>query len=233
MKSKQTKSFTLIELLVVIAIIAILAAMLLPALSKARAKARSISCISNLKQMALGVASYANDNDDYILPYAADTAGVKVWCALLADQIGVTLGSATSKTTKSPFFCPSSESYSDSWGPYWACGGTYVTYGINLVLSPGLADLAKQPKITKCQFPTQTSPIMDSRNKNLCWVSDPGDNYLNIARHDNSALNACFLDGHAGSNNLQHIRDTWNTYTTDRTGTIFLRGTQSPGATIW
>ena len=69
---RRQHGFTLIELLVVIAIIAILAALLLPALSSAREKARVTQCLNDMKQLTLGWTSYAGDNDDQI---------AKNWCA--------------------------------------------------------------------------------------------------------------------------------------------------------
>ena len=74
--------FTLIELLVVIAIVAILAAMLLPALSKAREKARQSVCMNNLKQIGLAVFMYAEDWDGYLMPLGNSGHGYDRWyCA--------------------------------------------------------------------------------------------------------------------------------------------------------
>lgn len=141
MKNKPRCGFTLIELLVVIAIISTLAAMLLPALSQARAKAWQTACISNLKQIGLALIMYSDDWNGYIPRAANYHPGGNIvvgsfWTIQLTDAVcyneeGVLIrpgGSAylptpsTNSGSKSVFLCPGF--YPRGWV------NSHITYGM-------------------------------------------------------------------------------------------------------
>ncbi|MGN0867740.1 MAG: type II secretion system protein [Oligosphaeraceae bacterium] len=127
---KKTLSFTLIELLTVIAIIAILAGLLMPAVNSARAKARTTSCLSNQKNVAMAFISFSDDNKSYFpAAYSQQKEDGSTynasWSGVLYSYIGLTKDAKGAHVLKSVLNCSSSDfTGSDYFVENISCGYT-------------------------------------------------------------------------------------------------------------
>lgn len=199
------KYFTLTELLIVIAIIAILAGMLLPALNKARASARTITCINKLKNIGLAVNSYVHDNKDYYPMLNTQNGN---WVRLIHQYTAKgDEAHEVNKSLENPsgiFYCPEVQMlpFSTLKGSYWNPGYGAFSEGAFQKNTEGFFT-RETYKIDSCSSTSRTILIADSNQLDQVVLTSYGSYqiltgraHVGFAGRHNKKANALHLDLH-------------------------------------
>jgi len=193
----RNKGFTLIELLVVIAIIAILAAILFPVFAKARAKARQASCQSNLKQIGLAWAMYAQDYDGVLTYLWGTPSWSSYWVRVQPYMKNIQL-----------LQCPANVDTACACGYGGGTGDpSYIPasymYNMWLTSSSGTYDNLGGKKVDSIQAPATTIMQFDGRRSILhatAWARGDGNGSRacdpSVANIHNETANLLYVDGH-------------------------------------
>ncbi len=180
--------FTLVEMVVVVAILLILAGMLLPVLEHALGKAEGVSCLSNIRNLALAARLYAGDYDGQIIPARVDDSGGSLgicWDVTIQPYVG----------NAQLLICPSDETPAAAAG----CISYPHSYGINFALAFVGGYNASSLRLYEIEDPTRTILFfgLDGRFRSFGadYTADGFERFA-VNRHGEGA-NCAFVDGHA------------------------------------
>ena len=216
-KGIMKRNFTLIELLVVIAIIAILAAMLLPALNRARDQAKMSSCMNNLKQVGLTISLYADDYAGFVIPWDDSLGGdfTRYWVYKVSRYVDPNLKgtSIVGSPRSAVLWCPGAAGYSEVtynygynsiyFAPGYHWGGPNPGHKLGSIKKPsGTILFADEALFDNGGYLWANGIVQSPQWRSAAVLGNPTGTQQGVGFRHNDRANFCFIDGHVKSDRL-------------------------------